>query len=62
MTWRAAVLLLGGALTLPVWPDPFLGVVVMTGVVLLLCALDWALAAPLHAVTASREGDRTVRL
>ncbi|MBQ0892574.1 DUF58 domain-containing protein [Micromonospora sp. U56] len=62
MTWRAAVLLLGGALTLPVWPDPFLGVVAMTGAVLLLCALDWALAAPLHTVTATREGDRTVRL
>ncbi|SCG42833.1 DUF58 domain-containing protein [Micromonospora halophytica] len=62
MTWRAAVLLLVGALTLPVWPDPFSGVAVMTGAVLLLCALDWALAAPLHALTATRDGDRSVRL
>ncbi|MEV0805222.1 DUF58 domain-containing protein [Micromonospora sp. NPDC050200] len=62
MTWRAAVLLLVGALTLPAWPDPYLGVVVMTGAVLLLSALDWALAAPLHALTATREGDRAVRL
>ncbi|MEH0845266.1 DUF58 domain-containing protein [Micromonospora sp. CPCC 205711] len=62
MTWRAAVLLLGGALTLPAWPAPFLGVAVMTGAVLLLTAVDWALAAPLHRVVTAREGDRTVRL
>ncbi|SCG67188.1 DUF58 domain-containing protein [Micromonospora coxensis] len=62
MTWRAGVLLLVGAPTLPVWPDPLLGVAVMTGGVLLLCALDWALAAPLHALTATRDGDRSVRL
>ncbi|WP_243420521.1 EboA domain-containing protein [Micromonospora globispora] len=62
MTWRAALLLGAGALTLPVWPAPFLGVVAMTGVVLLLVALDWALAAPLHALTATRTGDRIVRL
>lgn len=62
MTWRAALLLGAGALTLPAWPAPFLGVAAMTGVVLLLVALDWALAAPLHALTATRIGDRTVRL
>ncbi|MFJ6195315.1 DUF58 domain-containing protein [Micromonospora sp. NPDC092111] len=62
MTWRAAVLLLVGALTLPAWPDPFLGVAAMTGAVLLLTAVDWTLAAPLHAVTLDREGERTVRL
>ncbi|MFD2764187.1 DUF58 domain-containing protein [Micromonospora eburnea] len=62
MTWRAALLLAAGAATLPAWPAPFLGVAVMTGAVLLLVALDWALAAPLHALTATRTGDRTVRL
>ncbi|TDB75817.1 DUF58 domain-containing protein [Micromonospora sp. KC723] len=62
MTWRAGVLLLVGALTLPVWPAPLVGVAVMTGAVLLLCAVDWALAAPLRAVTATRDGDRSVRL
>ncbi|TDC68584.1 DUF58 domain-containing protein [Micromonospora sp. KC606] len=62
MTWRAAVLLLVGALTLPVWPAPLVGVAVMTGAVLLLCAVDWALAAPLRAVAAARDGDRSVRL
>lgn len=62
MTWRAALLLGAAAATLPVWPAPFLGVAVMTGLVLLLVALDWALAAPLHAITATRAGDRSVRL
>ncbi|TDC35921.1 DUF58 domain-containing protein [Micromonospora sp. KC213] len=62
MTWRAGVLLLVGALSLPAWPAPLVGVALMTGAVLLLCAVDWALAAPLHAVTATRDGDRSVRL
>lgn len=62
MTWRAALLLGAGALTQPAWPAPFLGVAVMTGLVLLLVAVDWALAVPLHAVEATRSGDRTVRL
>lgn len=62
MTWRAALLLAVGALTLPAWPSPFAGLLVMTGVVLLLVLLDRALAAPPGALTAAREGDRTVRL
>ena len=62
MTWRAAALLAVGALTLPAWPAPFVGVAVMTGVVLLLCALDFGLAAPLRGLTAERDGDRSVRL
>ncbi|MGC1213033.1 MAG: DUF58 domain-containing protein, partial [Micromonospora sp.] len=62
MTWRAALLLGAGALTLPAWPAPFVGVAAMTGLVLLLVALDWALAAPLHRLSATRDGDRPVRL
>ncbi|MEV6797863.1 DUF58 domain-containing protein [Micromonospora rifamycinica] len=62
MTWRAAVLLLAGVPTLPLWPDPLLGVAVMTAGVLLLAAGDWALAAPLHGIVVDREGDRAVRL
>ncbi|MEV6690252.1 DUF58 domain-containing protein [Micromonospora sp. NPDC051196] len=62
MTWRAAALLAAGALTLPAWPAPFVGVAVMTGVVLLLCALDFGLAAPLRGLTVERDGDRCVRL
>ncbi|MEV7349303.1 DUF58 domain-containing protein [Micromonospora chalcea] len=62
MTWRAGLLLGVGALTLPFWPAPFVGVAVLTVVVLLLVALDRAMAAPPHALTVTRTGDRTVRL
>ncbi|MFG1887441.1 DUF58 domain-containing protein [Micromonospora sp. NPDC049051] len=62
MTWRAALLLAVGALTLPAWPAPFAGLLVMTGAVLLLVLLDRALAAPPGALTAARQGDRVVRL
>ncbi|GIJ12955.1 DUF58 domain-containing protein [Micromonospora andamanensis] len=62
MTWRAAALLAVGALTLPGWPAPFVGVAVMVGVVLLLVGIDLTLAAPLRALTAERAGERAVRL
>jgi len=62
MTGRAAALLGAGALTLPLWPAPWLGVLVMTGVVLALVGLDWWLATPPGAIEVSRHGDRTVRL
>ncbi|MET7748800.1 DUF58 domain-containing protein [Micromonospora sp. NPDC005367] len=62
MTWRAALLLAAGALTLPLWPSPFAGVLVMTGGVLLLVLVDRMRAVPLAALSAEREGDRTVRL
>ncbi|MEV0002310.1 DUF58 domain-containing protein [Micromonospora sp. NPDC050980] len=62
MTWRAGLLLAAGAATLPAWPAPFLGVAVLTAAVLLLVALDRALAVAPHALVVSRAGDRTVRL
>ncbi|SCL28222.1 Uncharacterized conserved protein, DUF58 family, contains vWF domain [Micromonospora nigra] len=62
MTWRAAALLAAGALTLPAWPSPFVGVAVMTAALLVLLAVDHALAVPPAAVLAERHGDRTVRL
>ncbi|MER5457974.1 DUF58 domain-containing protein [Micromonospora sp. NPDC002389] len=62
MTWRAAALLAVGALTLPLWPAPFVGVAVMVGAVLLLLVVDLALAAPLRSLTAARDGERAVRL
>lgn len=62
MTWRAALLLAVGASTLPLWPSPFVGVLVMTGAVLLLVLVDRLLAVPPAALTADRDGDRTVRL
>jgi uncharacterized protein (DUF58 family) len=62
MTWRAAALLGAGALTLPLWPAPWLGVLLMTGAVLVLTVVDWALAVPPGAVRASRQGARVVWL
>ncbi|MER7442214.1 DUF58 domain-containing protein [Micromonospora avicenniae] len=62
MTWRAALLLAAGALTLPLWPSPFAGVLVMTGGVLLLVLVDRMRAVPPAALSVEREGDRTVRL
>ncbi|MEU4815837.1 DUF58 domain-containing protein [Micromonospora aurantiaca (nom. illeg.)] len=62
MTWRAGLLLGAGALTLPAWPAPFLGVAVLTATVLLLVLLDRAMAVPPDALTVTRSGERTVRL
>ncbi|MFC3504575.1 DUF58 domain-containing protein [Micromonospora krabiensis] len=62
MTWRAALLLAVGALTLPLWPSPFAGVLVMTGAVLALVLVDRLLAVSPREVVADREGDRAVRL
>ncbi|MFI7506815.1 DUF58 domain-containing protein [Micromonospora aurantiaca] len=62
MTWRAGLLLGAGALTLPAWPAPFLGVAVLTATVLLLVLLDRAMAVPPDVLTVTRSGERTVRL
>ncbi|MEV1146341.1 DUF58 domain-containing protein, partial [Micromonospora sp. NPDC049799] len=62
MTWRAAALLAAGAVTLPLWPSPFAGLLVMAAAVLLVALLDRTLAVPPGALTAAREGDRAVRL
>ncbi|MFY1654317.1 DUF58 domain-containing protein [Solwaraspora sp. WMMB762] len=59
MTWRAAALLGAGAVTLPWWPRPWLGLVIVTGSVALLALIDLALAAPLSALELRRDGDRT---
>ncbi|MFV2085379.1 DUF58 domain-containing protein [Micromonospora sp. LOL_021] len=59
LTWRAAVLLGVGAVTLPWWPRPWLGLVVGTGSVALLALIDLAWAAPLSALELHRDGDRT---
>ncbi|WP_123605060.1 DUF58 domain-containing protein [Micromonospora sp. Llam0] len=59
MTWRAAMLLGIGAVTLPWWPRPWVGLVVGTGSVVLLALIDLAWAAPLSALELRRDGDRT---
>ena len=62
ITWRAAVLLVLGAVSLPFWPQPWLGVAVLTGSVLLLSFVDLTLAGSPVDVTLTREGDRQLRL
>ncbi|MFI5839956.1 DUF58 domain-containing protein [Catenuloplanes sp. NPDC051500] len=62
MTWRAAVLLVIGAATMPLWPWPWIGLPVVIAVVALLCALDVRAAAALRDVRLSRDGRRAVRL
>ncbi|WFE24898.1 DUF58 domain-containing protein [Solwaraspora sp. WMMD791] len=60
VTWRAAALLGVGATTLPWWPAPWWGLVVITASVAALTVLDVALAAPLSRLELGRDGDRTV--
>jgi len=62
VTWRAAALLAVSGLSLPLWPVPWVGLAVLIGLVGVLCAIDFGMAAPLSAVVAERDGDRRVRL
>jgi uncharacterized protein (DUF58 family) len=62
ITWRAAALLAAGAVSLPFWPQPWLGVAAITGAVLLLVLLDLLLAGSPVEVSLAREGDTQVRL
>ncbi|WP_307248801.1 DUF58 domain-containing protein [Catenuloplanes indicus] len=62
MTWRAALLLAAGALTMPLWPWPWIGLAVVLAAVTLLAVLDVRAAAALRHVTLTREGARAVRL
>jgi uncharacterized protein (DUF58 family) len=62
VTPRAALGLALAAPTLPLWPAPWLGVLVTVVVLALLTGIDWLLAAPLSRLELSRDGARTVRL
>ncbi|MEH1128522.1 DUF58 domain-containing protein [Micromonospora sp. CPCC 206061] len=62
LTGRTAALLALSAATLPLWPSPWWGVVLLTAAVLALAAADAALAAPLRGVLLRRDGARAVRL
>jgi len=62
ITWRVAALLAVGTVSLPFWPRPWLGLIVLTGGVLLLALLDMLLAGSPIEVALRREGDTQVRL
>jgi len=68
-TWRAAALLalgavvnLVGAVTVPAWPDAWLGAAIALGAVLVLSILDGLLAGAAGDVLLSRSGDTQTRL
>jgi uncharacterized protein (DUF58 family) len=62
VTWRAAALVAAGALTLPVWPAPWLGAALLVALVLLASLVDSLLAARLRDLALDRDGDKVVRL
>jgi uncharacterized protein (DUF58 family) len=62
ITWRPAAVLAAGAAVVPLLPAPGLAVLLVAVVMVLVCALDFALAAALRDVRLRREGARQVRL
>src|SRR5262245_60314659 len=63
VTWRPAVLVALGALSIPLWPLPWLGVAAVLLLAATVTAIDYALAAPVATgVKLRRVGTRTVRL
>jgi uncharacterized protein (DUF58 family) len=62
ITWRPAAVLAVGALLVPFLPEPWLWAAVLAGLVLLACALDFALAGALADLRITREGATQVRL
>jgi uncharacterized protein (DUF58 family) len=62
LTGRAAALAAGGALVVGLVAPSGAGVLVVSGIVLLLAVVDVALAAPIRPVGLRRTGDRAVRL
>ncbi|MEV6527194.1 DUF58 domain-containing protein [Longispora sp. NPDC051575] len=62
ITWRPAALLALATLSLPLWPAPWLGLAVYTGLVLAAAGLDLLGAVRLSRVTLARDGVRQLRL
>ncbi len=62
VTWRPAVALAAGAPLAALFARPWLYVLGLTGLVLLLCALDVLLAGAPGDLALARDGDRLVRL
>jgi uncharacterized protein (DUF58 family) len=62
VTWRPVALLAALALTLPVWPLPWLGLCCYLAAVAALSIVDIVAAAPVRAAALRRDGARQVRL
>ncbi|GLZ76256.1 lipoprotein [Actinorhabdospora filicis] len=62
ITWRPVAVLGALLLTLPLWPEPFLGLLAYIVLVGVACVADALIATPLNRVTMWRSGDRLVRL
>ena len=62
ITWRPAAILAVGALAVPLLPVPWLWAAGLAGVVLLVCALDAALAGAVGDLRLAREGASQVTL
>ncbi|MGH3737083.1 MAG: DUF58 domain-containing protein [Micromonosporaceae bacterium] len=62
VTWRTGAVVAVLAVTLPLWPYPWLGVAVYAVLVGGAVTVDLVLAAPLTGVTLHRHGTRQVRL
>lgn len=62
ITWRPILLFGFGLLTLPMWPNPWLGMLLWLAAVGVACGVDAALAANPADVTMWRTGDTMARL
>jgi uncharacterized protein (DUF58 family) len=62
ITGRTVLLAGLGALAVPLWPTPLLGVAISAALLLAVCAVDWAMAGALRPLTLARTGARQVRL
>lgn len=62
ITWRPAAILAGGALVVPLLPQPGLWALLLAGLVLLACVLDFALAGTLRDLRITRDGSTQIRL
>lgn len=62
VTWRTSAVLAALAVTLPVWPYPWLGLAVYLLLAATAAGVDVALAAPLAGIDVRRHGAKQVRL
>jgi uncharacterized protein (DUF58 family) len=62
ITWRPTLLFGIGLATLWIWPDPWLALLVLIGVIVLACTVDLLLTPSPGALRLSRSGSKVVRI